>query len=99
MRTVSRPAFVHLVARRPRDRVQRRIRLLISVPLLILATELAAPSGAITGGQRDEGRHPYVGGTVLFYPPRNETIVNCTGSLISPTVFVTAAHCGRHGTR
>jgi hypothetical protein len=64
---------------------------------LLLA--IAAPSGAITGGQPDEGRHPYVGGTVLFFPPRNETIVNCTGSLISPTVFVTAAHCGRHGTR
>jgi hypothetical protein len=65
----------------------------------ILVTAIAAPSGAITGGQPDEGRHPYVGGTVLFFPPRNETIVNCTGSLISPAVFVTAAHCGRHGTR
>jgi hypothetical protein len=65
----------------------------------MLVTAVAAPSGAITGGQPDEGRHPYVGGTVLFFPPRNETIVNCTGSLISPTVFVTAAHCGRHGTR
>jgi hypothetical protein len=53
----------------------------------MLLTAIAAPSGAIVGGQPDEGRHPYVGGTVLFFPPRNETIVNCTGSLISPTVF------------
>ena len=65
----------------------------------MLLMAIAVPSGAITGGQPDEGRHPYVGGTVLFFPPRNETIVNCTGTLISPTVFVTAAHCGRHGTR
>ncbi len=64
-----------------------------------LSAAVAAPGGAITGGQRDEGRHPYVGGTVLYFPPRNETIVNCTGSLISSTVFVTAAHCGRDGTK
>lgn len=65
----------------------------------VLLTIAAPPSGAITGGQPDGDRHPYVGGTVLYYPPLDETIVNCTGTLISPTVFVTAAHCGRHATR
>ncbi len=60
---------------------------------------VGAPAGAIVGGQPDEERHPHVGGTVLYYPPRDETIVNCTGTLISTTVFVTAAHCGRNGTR
>lgn len=58
-----------------------------------------APARAIVGGQPDDGRHPHVGGTVLYFPPRNETIVNCTGALISSTVFLTAAHCGRDGTR
>ncbi len=82
---------------RPRPRTGRRLTLLLVWTSTIVAL-VAPPSGAITGGQRDEGRHPYVGGTVLYYPPRNETIVNCTGSLISSTVFVTAAHCGRHGT-
>ena len=64
-----------------------------------LVVAVAAPAGAITGGQPDGGRHPYVGGTVLYFPPRDETIVNCTGSLISNTIFVTAAHCGRDGFR
>jgi secreted trypsin-like serine protease len=60
---------------------------------------LPAPSGAITGGQPDEGRHPEVGGTVLpHFPTYDRTIVNCTGTLISSTVFLTAAHCGRDGT-
>lgn len=72
--------------------------LLVSVVAATLLTAVAAPTGAITGGEPDGGRHPYVGGTVLYYPPRDETIVNCTGSLISSTVFVTAAHCGRDGT-
>ncbi len=64
-----------------------------------LSTIAGAPAGAIVGGQPDEERHPHVGGTVLYYAPRDETIVNCTGALISSTVFVTAAHCGRNGTR
>lgn len=82
----------------PSKPARRRALLLVGGACLLL-TVAAGPSGAIVGGQRDEGRHPHVGGTVLYYAPRNETIVNCTGSLISPTVFVTAAHCGRNGTR
>lgn len=82
----------------PRQEAARR-----ALPALLgtcaLVALLAAPAGAITGGEPDGGRHPYVGGTVLFYPPRNETIVNCTGSLISDTIFLTAAHCGMDGTR
>ena len=82
-----------------RARTPARRLLAVAVGALTLLAVQAAPGGAITGGQPDEGRHPYVGGTVLYYPPRDETIVNCTGSLISSTVFVTAAHCGRHATR
>ena len=60
---------------------------------------VASPGAAITGGEPDGGRHPEVGGTVLYYPPRAETILNCTGTLIPPTLFLTAARCGRHGDR
>jgi hypothetical protein len=47
---------------------------------------LAQPGAAITGGQPDDGLHPYVG--VVF----NDEIL-CSGTLIAPTVFLTAAHC------
>lgn len=79
----------------------RNLRRKLLLPLFtgMVLMLVAPPGGAITGGEPDGGRHPYVGGTVLFFAPRNETIVNCSGSLISSNVFVTAAHCGRHGTR
>ena len=76
----------------------RRLLLAVSCTCTVLAL-LPSTSGAVTGGQPDGNLHPAVGGTVLYYPPRDETIVNCTGTLISDTVFLTAAHCGRHATR
>ncbi|MBW3548366.1 MAG: trypsin-like serine protease [Actinobacteria bacterium] len=84
---------------RPRagGRGRRRVLIVLACTAVVLGL-VATPSGAITGGQLDESRHPYVGGTVLYYAPLDETIVNCTGSLISATVFLTAAHCGRHDT-
>jgi hypothetical protein len=55
---------------------------------------LAPPAIAITGGQPDGSRHPEVGALVGFYPPAGRSIAYCSGTLISPTVFLTAAHCG-----
>jgi hypothetical protein len=53
---------------------------------------------AITNGQPDGNRHPQVGALVGFYPPAGMSIAYCSGTLISPTVFLTAAHCGFLGT-
>lgn len=89
-------APVRVVGGRAGGRGGRRVLTGLACAAMLLGL-LATPGGAITGGQRDGDRHPYVGGTVLYFAPRNETIVNCTGSLISATVFLTAAHCGRHG--
>jgi V8-like Glu-specific endopeptidase len=52
---------------------------------------LAAPAAAITGGSSDGPAHPAVG--LLLADRGNGPEPDCTGSLVSSTVFVTAAHC------
>jgi secreted trypsin-like serine protease len=56
-----------------------------------LASLLAATALAITYGTPDGNRHPNVGALVGTFS--NGTYPYCSGVLISPTVFVTAAHC------
>jgi secreted trypsin-like serine protease len=48
---------------------------------------VAAPAYAVTGGQPDNGAHPQVG--FILAPD----VGFCSGSLIAPTVVLTAAHC------
>jgi Trypsin len=65
--------------------------------LLVLATMAAAVllatgmASAITYGQPDGNSHPYVGATVIADEEGEGT--GCTGTLIAPDVFLTAAHC------
>jgi hypothetical protein len=55
---------------------------------LLLAAGMAS---AITYGQPDGNRHPYVG-TFVFADEQGEG-TGCTGTLIAPNVFLSAAHC------
>ncbi len=59
----------------------------------------AAPASGITNGTLDGNRHPAVGGLVSPTQYSDGTWIYCSGTLISPTVFLTAAHCGRDGER
>jgi secreted trypsin-like serine protease len=72
-------------------------RLLALVLLLIAALSVATPALAITDGVVDGSAHPEVGGLIATQAYSDGTWVYCSGTLISPTVFLTAAHCAEGG--
>jgi secreted trypsin-like serine protease len=53
----------------------------------------AAPAAAITNGSPDGNGHPNVGGLVAATQYSDGTWTYCSGTLIAPKVFLTAAHC------
>ena len=80
-----------------RHRTIRRFGLLAGV---IGALALAAPAAAITHGQPDGNAHPYVGELFFYVPDEPDdrftdpgSWFTCSGTLISPTVVLTAGHC------
>lgn len=66
----------------------RRAALASLLASILLA---AVPAQAITFGELDEGRHPNVGSMVVVSDDERWQI--CTGTLVSPTVVLTASHC------
>ncbi|MEV7806600.1 trypsin-like serine protease [Microbispora sp. NPDC088329] len=58
---------------------------------------IASPASAITHGSVDQSDHPEVGALIGDKVQSDGTWAYCTGTLISPTVFLTAAHCGGEG--
>ena len=64
----------------------------IGVVAAVLAALLlaAAPARAVPYGEPDY-QHPYVGGLVTLY--QGQYLLICSGTMISPTTYVTAAHC------
>src|SRR3954467_13899014 len=61
----------------------------LTAALLALA---GANAQAITNGTADGSKHPAVG-ALVDYDSRGTAYAFCTGTMISPTVMLTAAHC------
>jgi Trypsin len=75
------------------------MRGLIAAATLMFALAAAAPAAAITNGSPDGQGHPNVGGLVSPTQYSDGTWLYCSGTLIAPAVFLTAAHCGEDGER
>jgi V8-like Glu-specific endopeptidase len=68
-------------------------RLTATVVALLGALGLATAAIAITNGGPDGNGHPMVGALLAPHAYSDGTWEACSGTLISPTVFLTAAHC------
>ncbi len=80
--------------------MHRKVMVLLLILLGLLSTALTiSPAAAIINGSPDGNRHPAVGGLVSATQYADGTWTYCSGTLISPTVFLTAAHCGTDGER
>jgi V8-like Glu-specific endopeptidase len=69
------------------------VRRLITLAVLVAALTSVSSASAITDGTADGNGHPNVGGLVAPTAYSDGTWIYCSGTLISPTVFLTAAHC------
>ena len=74
--------------------MRRTLPLTIAAAATTLAATAAvlAPAHAITNGELDNGAHPMVG-MMSAQTEDGEPLWRCSGTLISPTVFITAGHC------
>ena len=68
-------------------------KLMAAFAAVAVAAALAAAAGAITNGGPDGNAHPWVGALLAPHAFSDGTWAECSGTLISPTVFLTAAHC------
>jgi trypsin len=77
-----------------------RLRVLTVLAAVFAMLAVAAPAQAIKNGVPDAGAHPYVGQLLFFDPTATDPRFsdpggwfNCSGTLVSPTILVTAGHC------
>ena len=69
------------------------MRKLVSLTAAIAFVAFAAVAAAITNGVPDGSAHPEVGALLAPQQFSDGTWEECTGTLIAPRVFLTAAHC------
>jgi V8-like Glu-specific endopeptidase len=77
--------------------MRRALRSPIGFVVAIAMLGLATPAAAITNGAPDGQQHPNVGGLVNATQFSDGTWLYCSGTLIAPRVFLTAAHCAEDG--
>jgi hypothetical protein len=73
--------------------VSSRVAAATGATALLILLVAAAPAAAIFNGGPDGTDHPNVGALLAPQAYSDGTWADCSGTLISPTVFLTAAHC------
>jgi V8-like Glu-specific endopeptidase len=94
----ARTVIVIVTSPTSREPALMRRLVLALTALAALALGTAGPAAAITFGSPDGNGHPNVGGLLADQAYSDGTWTYCSGTLVSPTVFLTAAHCDEGGT-
>jgi secreted trypsin-like serine protease len=68
-------------------------KIFAALAVSMAAVAVVGGASATTYGQPDGGLHPNVGALIADFRQNGHPDVLCSGSLISPTVFLTASHC------
>jgi V8-like Glu-specific endopeptidase len=69
-----------------------RMKIVVTVSLIAILLLAVNPVAAINDGTEDGNGHPYVG-IMVAEDANGNPLWRCSGTLMSPTVFLTAGHC------
>jgi hypothetical protein len=69
----------------------KKITIALLLTLMLVFSTFGAAS-AVTDGELDGDGHPYVG-LMVAYNAAGQALWRCSGTLMSPTIFLTAGHC------
>ena len=70
----------------------RKKMLFVLFSVIVILAVAVSPVGAVTDGELDGEGHPYVG-LMVAQDEDGNPLWRCSGTLISPTIFLTAGHC------
>lgn len=70
----------------------RKKMFVVTIAVVAILVVAIAPVGAITDGEPDGNRHPYVG-LMVAQTASGTPLWRCSGTLLSSTLFLTAGHC------
>lgn len=70
----------------------RNKMLFVLFSVFVILAVAVSPVGAVTDGELDGNGHPYVG-LMVAQTAAGAPLWRCSGTLLSPTVFLTAGHC------
>jgi hypothetical protein len=68
------------------------ILVVVLFAVLIGVLGMVGSAAAVTSGELDGNRHPYVG-LMVAQTAAGQPLWRCSGTLLSPTLFLPAGHC------